>query len=159
MLFNYHVKEMFGQCAFFPSNTKKTEGGGGRGAAVWGRSRTSWHYNVLYTLRDWRPLGRRGGCQSKRTVQAFRSGINVRGLAIHSRTGGKEKRIGLRKHEQMKEDGKWSPATFKREFPTGWGRGGRTHWWRLWFEVGEVYEEIRVECIRAGLGGRWQIHQ
>lgn len=27
MLFNYHVKEMFGQCAFFPSNTKKTEEG------------------------------------------------------------------------------------------------------------------------------------
>lgn len=95
MLFNYHVKEMFRQCAFFLPKEKKprTEKEKAPGSTVWRshRSHRSWHRNILYTRRDWRSLGNRGGCQKGAEKHAgLQFGINVKGLAIHSRTGKKE---------------------------------------------------------------------
>lgn len=74
-------------------NRKKKKREKAPGSTVWRshRSHRSWHRNILYTRRDWRSLGNRGGCQKGAEKHAgLQFGINVKGLAIHSRTGKKE---------------------------------------------------------------------
>lgn len=79
---------MFRQCAFSSKTNRKkkeVEEEKKKKKAV-GRQRESshcshrnWHCNILYTLKDWQPLGNRGGCQKGAEKHAgLRFGFNVK---------------------------------------------------------------------------------
>lgn len=104
MLFNYHVKEMyffFSTVCFFSSKTNQKKGGEGRGGRGEKAVGPQCEDNTALaqigtetyctTLKEWRPLGN-GGRPPKKGAEkhaGLRFGINVKGLAIHSRTGKK----------------------------------------------------------------------
>lgn len=107
MLFNYHVKEMYffflDSVLFFfqnkQTNKKKKRAGRGEGGekAVGPQCEDNTALAQIgtetycTTLKEWRPLGS-GGRPPKKGAEkhaGLRFGINVKGLAIHSRTGKK----------------------------------------------------------------------
>lgn len=90
MLFNYHVKENVPTVCFFFQNKQNRKKGCGTAARRRHCSHTNWHCNVLYTLKDRQSLRNMGGCRKGAEKHAgLWFGINVKGLAIHSRTGKK----------------------------------------------------------------------
>ena len=88
MLFDYHVKEMFSSstvCFFFQNKQKRGEKNKQnktkKAAGAQCEDRTalteSWHCNILYTLKERRSLGNRGGRQKGAEKHAGLSGFGI----------------------------------------------------------------------------------